>query len=124
MKEPELLDDGFDDENANLLDAVEWWENKRLRYTMILFSVELLVMIVYWEGTLGFGIGYSIFLTLLYNIVANIFYTAGWAIEVWVLYYYKIKSFGDSVRLLLYLIGVVFSIYWTWAAYSTELIWY
>ena len=123
MKEQELLDDGFDDENANLLDAVQWWEKKRLWYNVLIFGVELLIMIRYWQGTMSFGIVEAIIGTIANNIVANMFYTIGWGIEILILYYFKIKSFGNSARLFLYTIGVAFSLLWVWTAYSNQLSW-
>lgn len=120
----ELLDDGFDDENINLLDAVAWWEKKRLLYNGSLFAVELLAMIIYWDGTMALGIGPAIFFTILYNMVANMFYTIGWAVEILFLYYFKIKSLGTGIRLVLYLVGFIFSLLWTWIMYRDALIWY
>jgi hypothetical protein len=120
MKEQELLDDGFDDENANLLDAVQWWEKKRILYNILLFSLELLLVGIYWDGMMLFGIGSAIIGIISHNIVANMFYTIGWGIEILFLYYFKIKSFGN-VRFALYIMGVLFSFLWAWVAYIVAL---
>lgn len=110
MKNREILDDELlKKKDIIKSEIIQWWEKKRLLYNLLLFGVEILVMFSYWKETIDYGIGNAILTTLINNFIANIFYTAGWILEVFEIHYLKVKT-PVTVRKTLFTLGALFTL--------------
>ncbi len=122
MQENEILDSNFNEEKSiKLLEAVSWWERKRLIYNALLLSVELLVMFSYLDALKIFGIENAIGQTIFVNIIANVFYSSGWGIEILGVYYFKKFTLTNTIRMILFVIGLLFSLLIALIAYEEAL---
>lgn len=122
MDEEKLLDSNFVlNQDEPLYDCVDWWEQKRWNYNLIVIGVEIVMMVYFWKGTLAFGIMVSFFWSLAYTFVANIFFSMGWFLEVFMGYYFKHSLIMKSLRGQLYFLGIVFSILLTYILYYNSL---
>ena len=106
MKEEELIDDNiYPEKGGNISLALAWWEKKR-----ILFNV-----LVGFSGTIGILMNLSLFhtndiiLIIFYGLFANLMFSMGFLLEVFDDYYFKSKLKLQSFRLVLFLIGSIFS---------------
>ena len=68
--------------NQNYRQAVQWWEEKRRLYNLLLIGLEIALLLFYWEAVLNFGVLSAIFWTVAYTIAANSFYCLGWGMEI------------------------------------------
>lgn len=107
--------------NTNAHEAMEFWEKKRLLYTVLLFSVEILVMMYYSQGTLEYGLTVGIVHTIIVNLIANGFYCLGWGSELLLTYYFGDVRWSNGFRWLIFVLGTSFSLILAFAAYSAEL---
>lgn len=100
-------------DNIGILKIVKWWESRRITYNLILISVEIIMMFIFSTGTLKFGIVNTIMCSLLFTVCANGFYTIGWIVEVWNIYYFKSTNLNSYTRNGLFILGTLFSIFVT-----------
>lgn len=121
MEKEEILDIGLSLNNENVTHLIKWWESKRLSYNLILIVVEIMVLVANWRGTLNMGIPLAIFYCILYNSVANAFYTIGWGIELWIKYYFPSFNLGKNTRLFLLIAGIFLSILVTYSWITVEI---
>jgi len=118
-----ILDAGFDGFQSNsLMDSIDWWERKRFLYNLIIVGLELAIISFFWEGTKRFGIQNAIFGSIAYTVVANIFYSMGWGINV-LAYYYKLDFLKtlDKLKLFFFIMGLSVSIVVTISMYAETL---
>ena len=108
--------------HETLIEIVDWWEKKRLSYTILVIATEVILMTLYWEGTKNFGIQNAIFQSFLYTLAANFFYTLGWIVEIFINYYFRRLRTNSNFRLILFVIGTLFSIILTYNMYGWTLI--
>ena len=121
MKNQEILDAEFSDKTEYVeIEVVRWWERKRLLYNALLFGLEIFLMLLYGEETMRFGIGRAIILTLITNFIANIFYTAGWVLEIFISFYFK-KRMPSAFKKVLFVLGTLFSLTLAFIFYNLEL---
>jgi len=121
MKNQELLDIELTDKKEYVeIEIIRWWERKRILYNALLFGIEILVMLYYWQETVEFGISLSIFETLLVNFIANVFYTAGWTLELLFSYYLK-RIMPSAFRKVFFSLGTLFSLALAFTAYYIAL---
>ena len=94
------------------MEAVRWWEKKRILYSVIALSGGLLVM--FGRSELPNGVStYSAFFILGFLLFgANIFYTCGWGAEILLNYYFKTPYWGNVTRKTIFVLGSIFSFFW------------
>ena len=93
---------------------IKWWESKRLIFN-ILVGISGIIAIYkashldnfYWSNQDTFG-------TITWGLGANIFYSCGMILELFNWYYLKEKLNLNKLRLLLFIIGLIFSCLWTY----------
>lgn len=112
MENNDLLDDK-DDGNL-LFGMVQWWEQRRLRYNLIVGSVGLVVWLLVFtlvNSSLGYDrIGNTLVIyAFIYTLGANTGYLLGWIFEM-LLYYYFDIFISKPNRTVLYWAGVLISI--------------
>ncbi len=122
MRTDEILDSEDNTVNSPYSEPVKWWEDRRLIYNLFLFGIEIYLMVRYSENTRRYGWGSAIVETLVANIIANVFYSLGWGLEIFLNYYFKKTRFSHSLRLLLFILGLLFSVFLAWEEYSSVLV--
>ena len=105
MKE-ELIDDNvYPEKRDNISLAFAWWEKKRILFNFL----------VGFSGIIGVFLNFQffdwndIFLIIFYGLFVNLMYSIGFLLEVFDDYYFKSKLKLHSFRLVLFLIGSIFS---------------
>jgi len=122
MNEEKILDSDFIfGLKERLYNSITWWESNRLIYNCIVIFCEVIMMGLLWEGTKRFGVGSSIFWSVLYTLAANVFYSMGWGTEILVEYYFKESQWIEKYRKGLFLLGIIFSILLTLFLYFRSL---
>lgn len=108
MEHSDLLDDK-DDDNL-ILGIVQWWEQRRLRYNLIVGGVGVLA-IFFISTMINLIIHQQIVLYMIfvYGLIANTAYLLGWVLEILLRYYFNI-TLGKQSRNVLYWLGVFVSI--------------
>lgn len=107
MEQKNLIKSSYD-----LFEAVKWWEKKRLIYNLTALAGGLLVVLLRSMVMEG-DISVDTFLNLaVWLFGANIFYTGGWAIEVLLHYYFKVRFWPVGVRWGAFVLGSLFSVAW------------
>ena len=119
--------------NENILDSeyhdneiyasINWWERRRFIFNLILIGVEILIISFFWRGAIEFGIGNTIFWSIAYTIAANLFFSIGWGISVLINYYnLKFLKNIEKLRMLFFIVGILFSIFLTIAIFKETLL--
>lgn len=122
MREIETLDSDLTTSNdGEILPAVRWWERRRFLYNALLILVEAFISLSHFENLKSFGIGSGIFQTIIANLIANVFYSLGWGVEVFAIYYFERIRFNETSRRILYVLGLLFSLLLAWIAYDMAL---
>ncbi|MEO1409646.1 MAG: hypothetical protein AAFW73_07170 [Bacteroidota bacterium] len=101
-------------------DVIAWWEKRRLAYGLLLGAAQVYACVTGWNY-LSFYYTYTEALvqSTLYHLVAQALYSAGWAAEVGLRYYVRRINFGRGPRVLLWLLGLLFSLGLTFLLYGT-----
>lgn len=99
--------------DKNFMEIIGWWEKKRILYNVILIPIEFIMAIIIWNGTLRWGTNNVLLGSIIFTLCANVLYTMGWGLEFLSRYYIKSLKFKDQTRLLLFIIGSIFSIFTT-----------
>lgn len=97
-----------DKEDKSLLSAFAWWEKRRLAYNLIIgatgvICVFILSLIPFLELTDLIGI-------VAYGIIANMFYSSGFLIEVAAKHYFRSKMDFTEKRKIFFAIGLILSV--------------
>ena len=125
MDEENILDSSFITSlKERLYSSVKWWEGRRFLYNLIIIFCEIIMMFLFWKSTQKFGIGKSIFWSVLYTIAANVFFSMGWGIEILVEYYFKESQWIEKYRDAFLVMGILFSIFITIVLYKQSLHFY
>jgi len=106
-----------DTHRVTVIELVRWWEKRRWVYNIVVGLSGLAVLLL-------MQVDFSVHVLLAiayYGVLANLCYTFGWAIEVLLLVYFNRVEPMGKYRLLLFLVGTVFSVllticsalYWT-----------
>ncbi|NVK04659.1 MAG: hypothetical protein HWD92_07540 [Flavobacteriia bacterium] len=104
----EHIIDGPDQSKSNgLTEALAWWEKKRLLYNVIV-GISGLFTLFSLSG--DFGVSELLIGALFFGIGANAFYSLGFLLESWNHHYLKNSIKFESVRLPLFLLGLIFSV--------------
>ena len=125
LKENILDSEYLENETNEIYASINWWERKRLIFNLILIGVEILIISFFWRGAIEFGIGNTIFWSIAYTIVANIFFSIGWGISVLIDYYnLKFLKNIEKLRMLFFILGILFSIFLTIALFKDTLLYF
>ena len=125
IKENILDSEYFENKTNEIYVSINWWERKRFVFNLILIGVEILMILFFWKGAIQFGIGYTIFWSIAYTIVANIFFSIGWGISVLIDYYnLKFLKNIEKLRMLFFILGILFSIFLTIALFKNTLFYF
>lgn len=92
---------------------IKWWESRRWIFNLVIIII----------GSFSFYNGFSrsdfswiqsdIFIVIRFIILANICYSLGTILEIFDWYYLKNKLGITKIRLLLFIIGIIFSCFLT-----------
>ncbi|MEO1626587.1 MAG: hypothetical protein AAFV25_15635 [Bacteroidota bacterium] len=122
MDENTILDQDFQPTHGrHPIEAIVWWEEKRMYYNLILIGWEVCMMVSYAEGTIRYGIENAIWDSLYFTIAANLFYTFGWMVELLIHHYSKGYTFHKTLRVLILTFGTAFSLFLTYVLYEAAL---
>lgn len=108
-----LKDQHLNSKELGMFEVVKWWETRRITYNLILMSLQIIMMFLFSTGTLKFGIVNTIMCSLFFTACANTFYTIGWIVEVWNIYYFKSTNLNSLTRKGLFILGILLSIFIT-----------
>jgi hypothetical protein len=97
-----------DEQDKSLLAAFAWWEKRRLVYNLIIGSTGILCIFIL--SLLPFLSIIDLFGVILYGIIANMFYSLGFLIEVATKHYFRSKIDFTEKRKALFGIGLILSI--------------
>ena len=101
-------------------EVIGWWESRRIPYNLLVGSVGIIsIFLIFISAILGELIFnepstlpdppiFMIFGIILYGIMANIFYTAGWVVELTIRRLWPKES--DSFATLSFRLGIIFSV--------------
>ena len=104
-----MAEDLFPDKQPEpLLKAFAWWEKKRLLYNIIVGITGAVVMF-----SLPVHTFFDIISVILFGILANMFYTLGFLLEVIMAHYFKKDMIFEKWRPVLFWTGVIFSVFVT-----------
>ncbi len=95
--------------NQEFPKAIVWWEKKRIAFNIILLCAISLS---------GFLLGLFnhpefLMVSIIWIFGANVFYTMSWASELLLKYYFRKDGFNEISRKSLFVLGSIFSIFWT-----------
>jgi len=97
----------------DILEIIQWWERKRLIYNIVLITISIAGLFLKSEVPNSVLTINSFIVLLIWVIGANAFYCAGWGIEIFIFYYFKIIPL-KRYRIILFAMGILISIIWTW----------
>jgi hypothetical protein len=104
MSNTEILDnDDFADKNEKIMSALTWWEKKRILFNLIVGALGVIGVFISPISMLKINILAVIF----YGLMANLFYSVGFLLEAFDLYYFKSKLQLFRFRLVLFVIGLL-----------------
>lgn len=92
---------------------LKWWESKRWIFNL---AVGLVGILTIYEGLSRDDFSWirsDIFGILYWGIGANILYSLGFLLELFDWYYLKNKIGIKKIRMILFIIGLLFSCFWT-----------
>lgn len=114
MNDTEILDDELSKPEANdFWEAIRWWEKKRLIYIGQLVLTVIVVTLTMDRATMD-NYALLFFITFFLLIMGNVFYVLGWAFELLIRYYFDNYKFPNSLRMIFFVIGSLFSVYIFW----------
>jgi len=121
--EDELLDDRDPYlSNNKLMDYISWWEKRRFFYNTALFTSYAIAIFVNWYNAMNMGWLELAFWLFIYTLIANVFYTVGWAIELLRAHYFRTSNqIFLRYKTWFWLIGTVFSGGWFYHLLSNYL---
>ena len=91
------------------MEPINWWESKRLLYNLSLIIGAFIAYLVTCTSSREF----SIVLSIIWFFGANVFYTMSWSFELLFFKFYGKYPFNEAKRKVLFVIGTLFSIWWT-----------
>lgn len=91
--------------NGNAIEAFSWWEQKRLIYNLIIGLEGLTLLLIF-----SFPFVEKLISTIIvYGLIANVFYSIGFLLEMANIYYLKSKLNPEYLRWPLFVLGTLFS---------------
>ena len=105
------LDDNIHPTDSVYQSLIDWWESRRLQYNMIVGLVGLIFsLLLAFGGISGAGVISLITTAITYAIFCNIAFCLGWFIDICLHYWFK-KQWPSGVKVVLYIVGVLISIF-------------
>lgn len=118
----ELLDNpSVDQKEDDYKSIIKWWERKRIIYNLVIIFVQITIALNEWMGVLRWGISDVLIGSALFLLIANGFYTFGWAMEFLINHYFSRFKLKPIHRLLIFILGLLFSIFITGIVHLTWL---
>lgn len=96
---------------------IRWWERKRFIYNLVIIFVQVIIALDYWNGVLRWGISDVLIGSAFFLLIANGFYTFGWALEFLINHYFSRFKLKPIHRWLILILGLAFSIFVTSIVY-------
>lgn len=100
---------------------IRWWERKRFIYNLVIIFVQVIIALDYWNGVLRWGISDVLIGSAFFLLLANGFYTFGWAMEFLINHYFSRFKLKPIHRWLILILGFLFSIFLTILIFSSWL---
>lgn len=101
MQQPDIFPD---EKDKSLLAAFAWWEKRRPAYNLVVGITGLVVLVFLGEFSL-----FILAAVLAYGLIANVFYSTGFLLEVVDKHYFKSSLDLSERRSELFWIGLLFS---------------
>ena len=101
----ETTDIFTDEVDRSLMTSFAWWEKRRLVYNLLMALSGLFAIILIGSFYLD-----DLVVVLLYGVIANLFYSLGFFIEIGARYYFKSDRDFAEIRKTLFGIGLAISI--------------
>lgn len=118
----ELLDNpSVDQKEDDYKSIIKWWERKRIIYNLVIIFVQVTIALNEWMGVLRWGISDVLIGSALFLLIANGFYTFGWALEFLIQHYFSRFKLKPIHRLLIFILGLLFSVFITGIVHLTWL---
>lgn len=116
----DFLEDNVSEETSDgkIVALVKWWERKRIIYNILVGITGLLGLYLFWRQVILSEPVFVISGVICYGIAANCCYFLGWMIEVLLITFFpRLAANGleKKGRVILFLIGVIFSVFLTFA---------
>ncbi|MEZ4686473.1 MAG: hypothetical protein R3B47_10525 [Bacteroidia bacterium] len=69
----------------SIKDIVRWWEKRRIRFNLAVGITGLFALLLFTSYMFFYspGLAFYVFGILFYGIIANVFYTLGWASDIY-----------------------------------------
>lgn len=100
---------------------IKWWERKRFIYNLVIIFVQVIIALDYWNGVMRWGISDVLIGSAFFLLIANGFYTFGWAMEFLINHYFSRFKLKPIHRWLIFILGLAFSIFVTSIVYMSWL---
>ena len=100
---------------------IKWWERKRIIYNLVIIFVQVIIALDYWNGVMRWGISDVLIGSAFFLLIANGFYTFGWAMEFLINHYFSRFKLKPIHRWLILTLGLAFSIFVTSIVYMSWL---
>jgi len=118
MQNDELLDFQEKPQQANeYKEIIRWWERKRIIFNLVIIFVQVIIALDYWDGVLRWGISDVLIGSAFFLVIANGFYTFGWAMEFLINHYFSRFKLKPIHRWIILILGLAFSIFVTSIVY-------
>lgn len=118
----ELLDIPFNEQpGIDFTESIRWWETRRILFNIILVLCEVTSIEAMPNGVLRWGFSRVVLGSIVFTLCANACYTLGFGTTIARLHYLKKTGVYPNLRLLTYLIGVIFSIFVTFVVFGKVL---
>lgn len=86
---------------------IQWWERRRIWYNV---AVGLAGIVGVIPSTIFYPIWFVVISAVFYGVLANICYTMGWSIELFLLMKSKDKIHFGRYRLVIFILGLIGSV--------------
>ena len=96
--------------------SVKWWEKKRLLFNIILVLFTGFMALIKSELPNSWLNNWSLISALIWIFGANLVYCGSWGSELLWSHYLKRTPFWVEWRMFIFILGVLFSMMWTWIA--------
>ncbi|MBL4754611.1 MAG: hypothetical protein JKY52_13580 [Flavobacteriales bacterium] len=114
MPDKILNNDPANEKSYTAMRSVKWWEKKRLAFNIVLLLFTTLFIWLKQEVPNARLNSEWVIRTVIWIVGANMFFCGSWGGELLWTYYLNRTPFWVDFRLLLFILGTLFSIIWTW----------
>jgi hypothetical protein len=97
---------------SSVKEIVRWWEKKRLIYNGVIIGFSVFLMYSFWDYPMRSIIGtyQVIWNAIVYIIIANLFYTSSWGLELFRIYVLKTNGLSNNSKWVIFVLGALFSL--------------